>query len=54
MMESGHIAQNIFLQARSLGLDAGIVGAFIDAEVKKALRIEAVHEPLLIMPVGYR
>ena len=54
MMESGHIAQNIFLQARSLGLDAGIVGAFIDAEVKKALRIEAAHEPLLIMPVGYR
>ncbi len=54
MMESGHIAQNIFLQARGLGLDAGIVGAFIDAEVKKALRIEAAHEPLLIMPVGYR
>jgi len=54
MMESGHIAQNIFLQARALGLDAGIVGAFIDADVKKALRIEAAHEPLLIMPVGYR
>jgi SagB-type dehydrogenase family enzyme len=54
MMESGHIAQNIFLQARALGLDTGIVGAFIDAEVKKALRIEAAHEPLLIMPVGYR
>jgi SagB-type dehydrogenase family enzyme len=54
IMESGHIAQNIFLQARALSLDAGIVGAFVDAEVKKALRIEAAHEPLLIMPVGYR
>ncbi|HPS94894.1 MAG TPA: nitroreductase family protein, partial [Deltaproteobacteria bacterium] len=54
MMESGHIGQNIFLQARALGLDAGIVGAFIDVEVKKALKIPQSQEPLLIIPVGYR
>lgn len=54
MMESGHIGQNIFLQARALGLDAGIVGAFIDVEVKKALKTPHSHEPLLIIPVGYR
>ena len=54
LMESGHIAQNIFLQAGALGLAAGIVGAFIDKDVKKVLKMDAAHEPLLIMPVGYR
>ncbi len=53
LMESGHIAQNIFLQAGALGLAAGIVGAFIDKDVKKVLKTDAAHEPLLIMPVGY-
>lgn len=53
LIESGHIAQNIFLQAVALGLAAGIVGAFIDKDVKKVLKTDAAREPLLIMPVGY-
>ena len=53
LMEAGHIGQNIFLQCRALGLEAGIVGAFDDKKVSEAIAIPANHEPLLIMPLGY-
>ena len=53
-IEAGHVGQNLFLQAEALGLGAGIVGAFNDAEVAKVLGIPRQHEPLLIMPVGYK
>ncbi len=53
IMESGFIAQNIFLQASAQGLVAGIAGAFLDAEVRKVLCVEAGLEPLLIMAVGF-
>ena len=53
MIEAGHIAQNLFLQAEAMGLKAGIVGAFRDNSVIRVLRIPYAHEPLLIMPVGY-
>jgi SagB-type dehydrogenase family enzyme len=53
-MEAGNISQNIFLQARAMGLEAGIVGAFVDGDLKKALKAPENHEPLLVMPVGYR
>lgn len=54
MIEAGHIGQNIFLQAEALGLGAGIVGAFQDERVIKTIKIPSNHEPLLIMPVGYK
>lgn len=54
MIEAGHIGQNIFLQAEALGLGAGIVGAFQDEDVIRAMGIPRSHEPLLIMPVGYK
>jgi SagB-type dehydrogenase family enzyme len=53
MIETGHIGQNIFLQAEALGLRAGIVGAFHDKGVNRVMKINRSHEPLLIMPVGY-
>ncbi|MBM4289607.1 MAG: SagB/ThcOx family dehydrogenase [Deltaproteobacteria bacterium] len=53
-MESGHAGQNIFLQAEALGLGAGIVGAFDDAAISRIIGLPAGHEPLLIMPVGYK
>jgi SagB-type dehydrogenase family enzyme len=52
-MESGHAGQNIFLQAESLGLGAGIVGAFENAAITQTLGLPPAHDPLLIMPVGY-
>ncbi|MBW2031319.1 MAG: SagB/ThcOx family dehydrogenase [Deltaproteobacteria bacterium] len=54
MVEAGHVGQNIFLQAEAQGLKAGIVGAFNDAEIIKVMGIPKSHEPLLIMPVGYK
>ena len=53
-IESGHLGQNIFLQAGALGLACGIVGAFDDGRVIKAAGLPPSHEPLLLMPVGYR
>jgi len=54
MMEAGHIGQNIFLQSEAMGLAAGIVGAFEDQEVIQVMGGKKAHEPLLIMPVGYK
>ena len=53
MVEAGHIAQNLFLQAEALRLKAAIVGAFHDNELIDILKIPRSHEPLLIMPIGY-
>jgi len=54
LIEVGHVGQNLFLQAEALGLGAGIVGAFQDKEVLRILGAPSQHEPLLIMPVGYK
>lgn len=54
LMESGCVAQNIFLQAEAIGLKAGIIGAFENDRVNKLLGLPEAHLPLLIMPVGFR
>jgi SagB-type dehydrogenase family enzyme len=53
LIETGHISQNIFLQCQTLGLEAGIVGAFNDSEVSEVVGAEKDHEPLIILPVGW-
>jgi len=53
-IEVGHVGQNLFLQAEALGLGAGIVGAFENRTVSRILRLPEAHEPLLIMPFGYK
>lgn len=52
-IEAGHAAQNVHLQAVSLGLSSVPIGAFNDEEVKKSLFLMASHEPIYIIPVGY-
>ncbi len=52
-IEAGCVGQNIFLQAEALGLKAGIVGAFNNRDVIKAMGLPSSHDPLLIMPVGF-
>lgn len=52
-MEAGCVAENVFLMAGSLGLSAGIVGAFVDEEVAAVMDLPKTVSPLLIMPVGY-
>jgi len=53
-MEAGHSGENLFLQAEALGLGAGIVGAFTDQALSQTLGLPREHEPLLVMPVGYK
>ncbi len=51
-MEAGHAAQNVYLQARALGLVTTVVGAFRDGRVKRLLGMRDDEQPLSIMPVG--
>jgi SagB-type dehydrogenase family enzyme len=52
-MEAGHAAQNVHLQAVSLGLGSVPVGAFIDAKVSQVMKCREGEIPLYIIPVGY-
>lgn len=52
-MEAGHTAQNIHLQAVSLGLSSVPIGAFENEQVKKVLSLPPDQEPLYIIPIGY-
>lgn len=52
-MEAGHAAQNVHLQAETLGLGSVAVGAFDDASVSKVLSLPDYLEPLYMVTVGY-
>lgn len=51
-LEAGHAAQNVLLQAVSLGLGAVPIGAFDDAEVGRVLGLADGEAPLYVIPVG--
>lgn len=50
-IEVGHAAQNILLQAQSLGLGICPIGAFNDDKVKNVLQLNKEH-PIYILTVG--
>jgi len=52
-MEAGHAGQNVYLQARALGLATVAIGAFSDEEVRRLLLLAPGEELLYLMPVGY-
>ncbi len=52
-MEAGHAAQNVHLQAESLGLGSVAVGAFDDSSVSKVLSLPNDLEPIYMVVVGY-
>ena len=51
-MEVGHVGQNIYLQAVSLGLGTVMVGAFTDDALKKVLNLPDDEHPLALYPLG--
>jgi SagB-type dehydrogenase family enzyme len=53
LMEAGHIAQNIQLQAVCLGLGSVTLGGFDSQGVRKVCSLSRGLEPLYIIPVGY-
>jgi SagB-type dehydrogenase family enzyme len=53
-MEVGHAAQNVYLQAVSLGLGTVVIGAFNDQDVADTLQLPENEIPLYILPVGIK
>ncbi|MHC4461043.1 MAG: DJ-1/PfpI family protein [Planctomycetota bacterium] len=53
LLEAGHVAQNIQLQAVCLGLGSVTIGGFDIRTVRKACRLPKNLEPLYIICVGY-
>ncbi len=52
-MEAGHISQNIYLQAASLGLGTVMVGAFLDDDMNKLIMADGKKEAVIaIQAVG--
>lgn len=51
-IETGHAAENVYLQAAALGLGTTIVGAFDDARVHGLLAMAPDEDPLALLPVG--
>jgi len=52
ILEAGHIAQNLHLQAIALGLDSVPVGAYNDAAVAQAVGLPEGIEPVYIVCIG--
>lgn len=52
LIEAGHAAQNVYLQAESLGLGTVSVGAFSDDDVHAVTGMSGDEEAIYILPVG--
>ncbi len=53
LLEAGHVAQNVLLQAVALGLGAVPIGAFSDHAVAQVLGLRPGWEPLYLIPIGH-
>ena len=51
-MEVGHAAQNVYLQAVSLGLGTVVIGGFSSDRAREILKLPDNETPLYFMPVG--
>lgn len=51
-MEAGHAAQNVYLQAESLGLGTVAIGAFHDSRISKIVNLADNEHCLYLMPIG--
>jgi len=54
LLEAGHAAQNVLLEAVALGLGAVPLGAFHDQGVSEVLKLGPGREPVVLIPVGTR
>ena len=53
-LDLGHAAQNVHLQAVTLGLDSVAIGSFDDDLVGRICELPPEEDPLYLIPVGYR
>lgn len=54
LIETGHVGQNILLQASSLSLGATTVGAFSPARIKKLFKLSSAETPYYLLAAGFR
>jgi SagB-type dehydrogenase family enzyme len=52
LLEAGHIGQNLYLAATSLGLGACAVGAFLDDDLNRLLGLDGEEEAALLVITG--
>lgn len=52
ILEAGHCAQNIYLEAAALGLGAVAIGAFYDEELGEAVGLREEVQPIYMVSVG--
>jgi SagB-type dehydrogenase family enzyme len=52
-MEAGHVGENIYLQAESLGLGTVAIGSFYEDQMISLLKLPHNETPLYIYPVGH-
>jgi len=53
LLEAGHVAQNLLLQATALGLAGVPVGAFRESEIDRILRLPSALRTVYLVPIGY-
>lgn len=53
-IEAGHIAQNIFLQAQTIGLACVSIGAFDDSSLAQVLSLDPGLQPIYTISAGHR
>ncbi len=53
LLEAGHVAQNVLLQATALGLSGVPVGSFGDRKVAGVLRLQRNLRPVYLVPLGH-
>ena len=51
-IETGHSAQNVYLQAEALDLGTVAIGAFDDHGIRRVLELPNEEKPVYLMPVG--
>lgn len=49
LLEAGHLGQNVYLAATSMGMGACAVGAFLDDELNAMLGVDGQHEAAIYM-----
>lgn len=53
LLEAGHVAQNILLQATALGLASVPAGGLDEAKVAEVLELSDTLKPVYVLPVGH-
>ncbi|MHC4082466.1 MAG: SagB/ThcOx family dehydrogenase [Planctomycetota bacterium] len=53
LMEAGHVAQNVMLQATDLGMGGVTVGAFHEERVAALLKLPRKQRPVYVLPLGH-